>query len=172
MSRKTIYRGRLIDLGIDHCTLPDGRELELEVVHHPGGAVIVAVNNGGDVCLLRQYRHAGGGEIWELPAGCIDPDDSSPIETARRELQEEAGITAQDWTPLGSVLTSPGFCDERLYLFLARDLAPAQSAPQSDEFITVHWLPMDDALRMALSGEIVDAKTVVALFRAQTTLVF
>jgi ADP-ribose pyrophosphatase len=144
--------------------------VELDIVHHPGGAVIVALNDDLDVCLLRQFRHAAGGTIWELPAGCIDPKDDSPLATARRELEEEAGLVAGDWRELGSIFTSPGFCDEVLYLFLARELKSTRTDHEEDELIEVHWLGFDEALRMVTDNDIRDGKTVAALLKAKEIL--
>ncbi len=121
------------------------------------------------MCLLRQYRHAAGGWIWELPAGKID-DAEPPLQTARRELAEEAGVRAEVWTPLGTMLSTPGFCDEELHLFLAQGLERVEREPEIHEVIEVHWTPFSEALAMAADGRIRDAKTVVALFRAQSHL--
>jgi len=158
-----------VDLGLEEAALPDGSTLSLEVVRHPGGAAVAALDARGRVCLLRQYRHAAGGWLWELPAGKLDPGEP-PSATARRELEEEAGIRARSWTPLGEVITAPGFCDEVIHLFLARDLEIVPSRPEAHEFLEVHWVEFQEALRRAANGEIRDAKTVVALFRAREVL--
>ncbi len=100
------FRGRVIRVTVDDVVLPNGRQTALEVVHHPGGAAIVALNDLQQVCLLRQYRYVAGGWIWELPAGKLEPGEP-PETTARRELTEEAGVTATDWVGLGSLLSSP-----------------------------------------------------------------
>lgn len=168
---RPIYHGRLIDLGIETALLPDGNSVELEIVRHPGGAVAVAINEHEQVCLLRQFRHAVNQQrLWELPAGCIDETDASPLATAMRELQEEAGIVAGTWCDLGSALSSPGFCDERLWLYLAQDLTSVDPRPHADEFIEIHWVALREAVTMAAEGEIVDAKTVAGLFRAHCKL--
>lgn len=166
MSRE-IYSGRLIRLNRETVALPNGTDVELDIVHHPGGAVVVALDDEDNVCLLRQFRHAAGGLIWELPAGCIDPGDTEPLATARRELEEEAGLVARDWRELGSIFTTPGFCDEVLYLFLARDLRETSTDHGDDELIEVHWLRFSDALRMVMDNEIRDAKSVSGLLKAQ-----
>lgn len=163
--RKAIYSGRIVNLGIETAELPDGRETDLEIVRHPGGSVIVAVDDEHRVCLIRQFRHAAGGWIWELPAGVRD-DAEPPEHTARRELREEVGVEAKSWRSIGSLLSTPGFCDERLHLYLAQDLSLGVVAREADEFIEVHWLAMDQAVQMASQGQIEDAKTIVALFRA------
>ncbi|MDV3239124.1 MAG: NUDIX hydrolase [Gammaproteobacteria bacterium] len=164
-TRRSIYRGAVVDLGIESATLPDGRDIELEVVRHPGGAAVCALDAHGAVCLLRQYRHAAGGWLWELPAGKLEPDETA-LQTAQRELAEEAGIEARDWRPLARVLTTPGFCDEVIHLFLARDLRAVQVRHEAHECIEVHWQPLEEALAMADRGEIRDAKTLLGLFHA------
>lgn len=166
MSRE-IYSGRLIRLNRETVALPNGTDVELDIVHHPGGAVVVALDDEDNVCLLRQFRHAAGGVIWELPAGCIDPGDTEPLATARRELEEEAGLVARDWRELGSIFTTPGFCDEVLYLFLARDLRVTSTDHGDDELIEVRWLRFSDALGMVMDNEIRDAKSVSGLLKAQ-----
>lgn len=168
---KQIYRGRLIDVSLDNITLPNRQPVELEIVRHPGGAVIVAVNEINEVCLLRQYRYAADRQIiWELPAGCIDASDPTPRVTAERELREEAGLSAGRWRELGSIYPSPGFCSERLFLYLAQDLEQGDTRHQSDELIEVHWVPFTRAMDMARSGQIQDAKTLVGLFLAQQAI--
>src|SRR5580698_691526 len=112
------YKGRVISVTVDRVLLPNGREAALEVVHHPGGAAIVALNDLQQVCLLRQYRYVAGGWIWELPAGKLEPAEPPEV-TARRELIEEAGVDASDWASLGSLLSSPGVFSEVIHLYLA-----------------------------------------------------
>lgn len=162
---KPIYQGRIIDLWLERITLPNESQLDLEIVRHPGGAAIVALDEQSRLCLLRQYRHAIGGFIYELPAGKID-DQEPPLETARRELEEEAGMRAGDWQSLGRMYSSPGFCDEVIHLYLARDLTPVPIRHEEHEVIEVEWVPFDEALERAANGDIDDAKSVTALFRA------
>lgn len=166
-ARRSLYRGHVVDLGMETVCLPDGRQLELEVVRHPGGAAVVVLNTDNEICLLRQYRHAGGGWLWELPAGKLEAGETA-LTTAQRELEEEAGLRAQHWQTLANVLTTPGFCDEVIHLFLARDLQYVPAQHQEHECIEVHWLPFTSALGMAQRGEIRDAKTLLGLFYCAT----
>ncbi len=168
-TRSPIHKGPVVDLGCEQFRLPDGRPYSLEVVRHPGGAAIVALDDSGQVCLLRQYRHAGGGWLWELPAGKLDPQETSDT-TARRELEEEAGIRASAWHSLGAVLTTPGFCDEVIHLYLARDLVTTTTQHQDNEFIEVHWRPFEEALQWVRNGQIRDAKSMLGLLLAASHL--
>ncbi|GMQ86942.1 MAG: NUDIX hydrolase [Gammaproteobacteria bacterium] len=161
-NRKSLYKGEVVDLGLERVTLPNRQTMQLEVVRHPGGAAIVTLDNDNRVCLLRQYRHAAGGWLWELPAGKIDSPES-PQHTAQRELQEEAGLIAKDWLMLGSFLSTPGFCDERIYLYLARNLTNTCTDHQAHEVIEVHWIEFQQALEWVHTGEIVDGKTMLGL---------
>lgn len=168
---RQIYRGRIVDLRLERVTLPNGATIDLELVHHPGAAAVVAADDDRHVVLLRQYRHAAGGFLWELPAGVLAAADEPPQRCAERELREEAGLTATDFRPLGSILTTPGFCDERIHLFLARGLREARPAPEADEVIAeVARLPLARALAMVAGGEIVDAKTIAGLHLAAAAL--
>ena len=169
VSVKEVYRGRVIDLTLERVRLPDGSETELEIVRHPGGAAVVALDRDDQVCLLRQFRHASDGWLWELPAGKIDHREA-PDRTARRELAEEAGVSAQRWESLEWVHSSPGVFDEVIHLFLARDLEFAEQRLEQDEVLEVHWIPFAEALDWAVSGKISDAKTLIGLFRARAVL--
>lgn len=163
--RKIIYTGNVVNLGIESITLPNGEDMDLEVIRHPGGAAVVAIDDRQQVCLLRQFRHAAGGWLWELPAGKIDVPEP-PEHTASRELREEAGLTADHWQSLGSFLSTPGFCDERIYLYLASGLHDTSNEPHPHEVIEVHWKPFSEALAMCQSNEIDDGKTLLGLMRA------
>ena len=162
--RVSIYRGRLIELGLETAVLPNGATIELEIVRHPGGAVVLALDEANRVCLLRQYRHVVGDWIWELPAGVIEVGED-PLETAQRELREEAGLVATQWRELGTMLPSPGFCSEELFLYQAGDLSHVGTDIQPDEQIEVHWHTLEQVKAMAVDGQIRDAKTLVALYR-------
>jgi 8-oxo-dGTP pyrophosphatase MutT (NUDIX family) len=165
LKREPIFQGRVIDVGLETVELPNGRQVDLEIIRHPGGAATVALDAQSRVCLLRQFRHAGNGWLWELPAGKIDPGES-PLTTATRELAEEAGVTAADWTDLGFMHSSPGVFTEIIYLWLARDLEVSTHDHGVDEVIEVHWLPLNQALDWCNDGTITDAKTLIGLYRA------
>jgi len=145
---------------------PDGKQALLEIVRHPGGAGALALDEEGRVCLIRQYRYAADGWLWEIPAGRLETGEAAQV-CAQRELGEEAGLRAGHWQSLATLLPSPGICDERIYLFLARDLSPIPTAHESGEYIEIHWLSLTDALAKVCAGEIVDAKTVIALQHAR-----
>jgi ADP-ribose pyrophosphatase len=163
-----VYRGLVVDVVREQVRLPNGRQAELEIIRHPGGAAAVALDAQGRVCLLRQYRHAAGGWIWELPAGRLEPGEL-PEATARRELAEEAGRRAAHWESLGWMLSSPGVFTEVIHLYRARELEEVAPGHEEHELIEAHWIAFDEALAMAARGEINDAKTIVGLFRASKT---
>lgn len=168
-NKTVIYRGKIIDLYQELVTLPNGAMAELEIVHHPGGAAVVALDHEKRLCLLRQYRYASGGWLWELPAGKLDSGET-PLTTAQRELGEEAGLIARHWEPLGNIISSPGVFTEIVHLFLARELSRVPTNMDEHELIEVHWVPFTDALAQAHAGEITDAKTLIGIFRAQKAL--
>jgi ADP-ribose pyrophosphatase len=161
-TRTPVFSGRLVNLAVESVTLPNGVTAELEIVDHPGGAAVVALDAEDRVCLLWQYRHACGGWLWELPAGKLDPGEA-PETTAVRELEEEAGIRAGRIERLGSMISTPGFCNEVVHLFLARDLEHVPAAPEEQELFEVHWLPFATALDQVRDGTIRDAKTMLGL---------
>jgi len=165
LSLTPVFRGRVIEVNVERVELPNGTVADLEIIHHPGGAAIVALDEQQNVCLLRQFRHAARGYIWELPAGKID-NREPPLETAQRELEEEAGATAESWESLGAYLSSPGVFTEVIHLYLATGLTRVASRLEAHEVIEVHWKPFAEALRMAQSGEIADGKSLVGIFRA------
>ncbi|MGI9247173.1 MAG: NUDIX hydrolase [Steroidobacteraceae bacterium] len=166
---RNVHTGRVLTLNIERVRLPNGRTAELEIAHHPGGATIVAVDAQHRVCLLRQFRHAAGGWITELPAGKLD-NREPPIECARRELAEEVGMTATRWETLGQFFSSPGVFTEVIHVFLARDLSPCASTPEEHEVLEAQWLPLDEAVALASSAKLHDAKTLVGLIWARARL--
>lgn len=165
IERKMIYDGRVIKVSVDTVELPNGMRVPLEIVRHPGGAAAVAIDDDHRVCLLRQYRHAAGGYIYELPAGKLEPDEPPEV-TARRELIEEGAVHAAHWTSLGAYFSSPGVFTEVIHLFLATGLAPATANHEPDEVIQVEWWPLALAVERARNGELADAKTIIGILRA------
>ena len=151
--QKTLYTGRVITLNLETVKLPNGHVADLEIIHHPGGAAIAALDDEGRVCLLRQFRHAAGGWIWELPAGKLEPAEP-PLHTAQRELLEEAGREADNWLALGSYVSSPGVFTEVVHLFLATGLRKGNISHEPAEAIEIHWIDFDEACARALNGEI------------------
>jgi ADP-ribose pyrophosphatase len=163
--RRAIYRGRIVDLGIERATFPDGRQVELEVIRHPGASAVLPLHDDGSVTLVRQWRHAGGGLHVEVPAGVLERGEA-PAACAARELAEEAQLQAGTLVPLASIHTTPGFTDERIHLFLARDLRPADGRPEADEYLHPLRVPFEEALQWTADGRITDGKTICALHLA------
>jgi ADP-ribose diphosphatase len=162
-----VYDGRIVTLDVDEVKLPNGNVVTLEIIRHRGAAAVVPVDEEGRAVLIRQYRHATSGYLLEVPAGTLDPGEA-PETCALREVEEETGLRAARLDPLGWIWTTPGFTDERIWLYLATGLTPTRSAHQSDEVITVERLPFAEAVQKAASGEITDGKSVCALLRAST----
>lgn len=170
LGSETIYEGRVVRLRRDEIELPGGRRSQLEIVAHPGAAAIVPLDGEGRVLLVRQYRYAPGGRwLLEVPAGKLDPGEE-PLACIAREIEEETGFRARRIERIGEIVTAPGFTDERIHLFEARDLEPGTLAHGSDEEIEVHRIPFARVLAMVENGEINDAKSVVGLYRARQRL--
>jgi ADP-ribose pyrophosphatase len=163
---REIFQGRVLRLTVEEVRLPNGELATLEVAHHPGGAAVVAIDGQDRVCLLRQFRHAAGGWVDELPAGKLDGGEP-PLACAQRELVEEAGMRADRWTVLGSFFTSPGVFTEVIHVFLAQGLTPVAMRPETDEVLEAHWLPFDAALSLARTGSLRDGKSIVGLIWAE-----
>ncbi len=166
---RTVYRGRVIDVDLDRVRFPDGSIGELEMIRHPGAAAIVALRpsaapDAGQplVVLIRQYRYAADGYVWEVPAGKLDPGEA-PEACARRELEEETGYRAGRLEHLSTIHTTPGFTDEVIHLFLATELEAGTVNHEPNEFIELHEVPLANAIEMIDRGEITDAKSICAL---------
>jgi ADP-ribose pyrophosphatase len=170
---ETVYVGRVLAVRLDHVMMPGGRVAQREIVEHPGAVAIVPLHDDASVVMIDQYRHAVGRRLRELPAGLLDTPGEDPVATARRELVEEVGCTAQDWSVLVDVVSSPGFSDEAVRVFLARGLTEiGRPAGGDDEEadLSVVRVPLADAVRQVLAGEIVNASTVAGLLAAQAVL--
>lgn len=162
IERKTIFEGHVIKLYLDQVKLPNGKPAEREVVLHGGAVGIVPLDADGCITLVRQYRHATGEYLLEIPAGKLDPGES-PESCAVRELIEEVGLAAGRWIKLSEFYTSPGFSNEVLHLYLALDLEPREAAPEEDEFLEVERMSLEDALEAVRKLEIRDSKTVAGI---------
>ncbi len=163
------YRGRILNLRVDTVRIPNGAETIREVVEHPGAVVIAAIDSDGRVLFVKQYRHAVGRELLELPAGTLERNEP-PQTAARRELKEETGYTARQWELLASFFSSPGILTEEMHVYLASDLAEGTVEPMEDEDLRVEQVPLSEALKQVGSGEIVDAKSIVGLLLAEKKL--
>jgi len=164
---RRVYSGDIINLDVDQVRYPDGTTGELEMVRHPGAAAVVPFLSdprGDDphILLLKQYRYAADGYLYEVPAGRLDKGED-PADCARRELKEETGCTAERVEPLTFMYTTPGFTDERIHLFMASGLTQGEIGRESNEFIEVETVPLSRALSMVRLGEIADGKTALAL---------
>jgi ADP-ribose pyrophosphatase len=171
INRRPVHSGRIVDLGVDTVRFPDGSTGEMEMIRHSGASAVLPVlsdPHGPDpqIVLVRQYRYASGGYLYEVPAGRPDRPGEPWEDCARRELREETGLEAGTLRPLTSIWTTRGFTDERIHLFLATDLTAGETEYDADEFMETVKLPMSEALRMVRDGEITDAKTICTLLYA------
>ncbi|HEU4431179.1 MAG TPA: NUDIX hydrolase [Myxococcota bacterium] len=164
MTTRVVHRGRSFTVQVEDAVLPNGRTVALDMVRHPGAAAVVPFEDPRTVLLIRQFRHAAAGFIWEVPAGKLDGD--TPEVCAHKELAEEAGRRAGKLVPLSSIFTTPGFTDEVIHLFAAFELTPVPQALEHDEVIEVVATPLARALEMIWSGELRDAKSALALLLA------
>lgn len=166
LTSRRVYTGRVVSLDVDTVRFPNGTIGDLEMIRHSGASAVVPLleipNEESRVILIRQYRYAAEGFVYEIPAGRLD-EAETPEECARRELKEETGYTADRLAPLTTILTTPGFTDERVHLFLATGLTSGSAALESDEVLQLCPTPMSRALEMIRSGEIQDGKTISAL---------
>jgi ADP-ribose pyrophosphatase len=167
LASRRAYTGKVISLDVDRVRFPDGSDGDLEIIRHPGAAAVVPVASdpaGADptIIMIRQYRYATGGELWEIPAGRLDAGEE-PERCARRELEEEVGMTAGTLRHLTTIWTTPGFTDEAIHLYMAADLKESRQAHEADEFIDVVPRALSEVLEMIRTGEICDAKTVVSI---------
>jgi hydrolase, NUDIX family len=165
LDSQMMYDGRIIKVYKDNVELADGKKSFREVVRHSGGVVILAFKDEDTILLVKQYRYPIGETVLELPAGKLEKGED-PFEAAKRELEEETGYCANKWTDLGYINTSPGFSDEKLYLYLAQDLEYTHCHPDEGEIIQAFEYKYDDVLKMIDNGEINDAKTICGLMRA------
>ncbi len=161
----TIHQGRIFKIVKENITLANGVSSDMDIIRHPGASAIIPLSDKNTIILIKQYRHAIGNYIWEIPAGTLDHDEP-PIECAKRELIEETGYSANQWQKLGEIISVPGYSDERIHIFLANDLVPARQNLDKDEMLDVHEIKFDDAMEMIHRGEIQDSKSICGLFMA------
>lgn len=159
---KNVYTGKVVTLNIDTVTLPNGATIDLETIRHPGAAAVVPVKDDGTVVLIRQFRHAAGGFIYEIPAGKLHPGED-PLHCASRELEEEVGYRASSFELLSSIFTAPGFADEVIHVYKATGLTKGRQQLDPDEVLDIIEMPLLEAVNKIADGTIRDAKTIVGL---------
>jgi ADP-ribose pyrophosphatase len=159
---RNIYTGKVVTLNIDTVTLPNGATIDLETIRHPGAAAVVPVKDDGTVVLVRQFRHAAGGFIYEIPAGKLQPGED-PLHCASRELEEEVGYRAASFELLTSIFTAPGFADEVIHVYKATGLTKGRQQLDPDEVLDIIEMPLAEAVNKIEDGTIRDAKTIVGL---------
>ena len=164
LSVQEIFSGHVVRLTLDKVELENGRSAMREVVHHRGGACIAALTEKDELYLVRQYRYALGQELWELPAGKLE-EGEDPFKAAKRELEEECGLKADQYIDLHPFYPTVGYCSEVIYTWLARGLHPVPMHLDEDEFLTPTKMPLEEVCRMVLEGEIRDGKTVAAVLK-------
>ncbi len=162
ISTERIFEGKMIRLRVDTVALPNGETATREVIEHPGAVAVIALTRQGDLLMVRQYRHATGETLLEIPAGKRDQGEN-PLACAQRELEEETGYRAQQWETLFSYFSTPGFSDELLYLMMATGLEQGEAHTDDEEFIEVVTVPVAEALQMVYRGEIRDAKSIIGI---------
>lgn len=170
LSSQEIYPGKIIRVEKWQVSLPNGETALREIVRHNGAAAIVPVDREGNVTLVRQHRIAVGRFTWEIPAGKLDSPEEDPFHAAQRELEEETGLQAGAWRQLTRIDTTPGFCNERIAIYLATDLSQHPAHPDADEFLRITKMPLQEAVARCMSGEFCDSKTVIGLLMANQVL--
>lgn len=166
--RRQIYKGKIIDLAVETVTLPNGATAELELITHPGAAAVVPLKDDGMVVMIRQYRHAVGGYIFEIPAGKLHPGED-PRHCASREVEEEVGYKVGTLKPLVSFFTTPGFTDEIIHIYLGTDLSPGIQDLGEDEVLEIIEMPLPTTIDLIKKGTIKDGKTIIGLQAAYLT---
>ncbi len=164
INREEIFRGKIIDVYKDVALLENGKTAFREVVHHPGGVAVAALTDKRELLFVKQFRYPYGEAIIEIPAGKLEPNEE-PAKCGRRELLEETGASAAEFSILGTVYPSPGYIDEKIYIFFAENLSFGDLCPDEDEFLEVIRIPIEKAYEMVMSGEIKDAKTQIAVLK-------
>lgn len=169
IDRKEVYKGKIFTVAEDTIEFEDGKIAKWDLVLHNGAAAIVPVTEDGEVVLVRQYRNAENGEVLEIPAGKLEKGED-PFECAKRELEEEIGCKSDNIQKICSMYSAVGFSDEKLHLYIARDLMVGKQNLDEDEYIQIERYPLKEAVRMIFSGEIKDSKTIVGLLSVNEML--
>lgn len=169
LGSEVIYKGHAIILRVDDLRTPDGRTVKYDIVEHHGSVIIIPVDENGNIYFVRQYRHAAGLEMLELPAGTLEPGEE-PAFCAAREVREETGMQAANIKEIGSFYLAPGYSSEFMHVFLATGLSHNPLAADADEFLSVETISLSDALKLAASGSLSDSKSLAALLLAQPYL--
>ena len=170
VEKQGIYSGKILTLEKWTVELPNGKQALREIVHHKGAAAVVPVDERLRVPMVRQYRVAMGREMLEIPAGKMETLGEDPFDCAQRELAEETGLRASQWTYFGPYVASPGYCDEVVHLYMARGLTAGDTHLDEDEFLSVEWIPLSELLQQGMAGKIHDGKTMAALLLAGRAL--
>ena len=165
LAKKYVYNGKIINLRVDDALLPNGKTAVREVVEHRGGVCVAALTDQDEILLVKQFRYPYMEEILEIPAGKRDSKEEAPLECGKRELREETGAVADEFVFLGELYPTPGYCDEVIYIYAAKNLTFGETDPDDDEFLDVIKMPFNEALERVLSGEIKDAKTQTAVLK-------
>ena len=169
LSSELKYNGVIVDVTLDVAELCDGRKANREVVHHPGGVSVLPIDEERNCYMVRQYRYPAGDTLLEIPAGKLEKGEDIMV-CAVRELSEETGFTADNYVDFGGIFSSPGYSSEMIYIYLATGLKPGKSHPDDGEFLNVEKVPLDRLVDMAMNGELKDAKTVIAVLKANQYL--
>lgn len=169
MKTERIYEGKILNLRIDTVELPDKKYSKREIIEHPGAVAIIAITEDNELVLVKQFRKAVEKTLLELPAGKLEIGEA-PEECAKRELLEETGFSAKEMKYLCEFYTSPGFCNEKMYLFLAEGLVKGKSNPDNDEYIEVYKKKLDELYHMVINGDILDSKTIIGIYTAKALI--
>ena len=165
-----IFEGKLVKVDRVDVVLPNGRGAVREAIRHPGASAIVPVDEDGMVTLVRQFRAPVGQVLLEIPAGKLDSKDEDRLLAAKRELREETGLTAENWVHLTDILTTPGFCDEKISIYLATGLSRGETDFDDDEFLNIIRKPLGELVDMAARGELHDSKTLIGILMTHNYL--
>ena len=165
VERKEIFEGHIFDVYLDKAEIADGSIRPREVVEHNGGVCVVALDDENNIYMVRQFRYAVGRAVLEIPAGKLEKGED-PLEAAKRELSEETGFTAEKWLSLGEMYPTPGYCSEKLYVYLARNLAAGEAHLDDGEILTAEKIKLSDVVKMIMDCKISDAKTVFGVLKA------